>query len=712
MNLYQQNLAIDPRIISNVRYDLKDYFEFINSSIEFLKKETYTIKVNKSPFEGEFKYSPISPTNKKEDKAIELLFSENTKSVYGQNKRFDRTSEISFIDRNQAENYVVLREELDGDVIYLKPDTYQLEQQKKALEALKSRPLPEHKPLLSLFDYPDSGVWQQNYSYQELPWKILTDNNSDGVLEQREFVSKAINTEDFALLEGPPGSGKTTTIIELIIQFAAEGKRVLLCSATHAAIDNVIERIMGRYKDICYSEIVPVRISRMDNVVKESVRPYLLKNLEKTYKSKISKHLIDNQELDSQKYLLSNLNKKESSGTDPVEKIILDSANLVAGTMVGILQHPDIKAQIQGASFDVLIIDEASKVTFSEFIVPALHAKKWILVGDVKQLSPYVEDDYVGEYISKLLDEDTQKTLVGKDENWSDMVASRLSQSFSFRNSKGFEDIDKELEKLIPSDLKDKIEKLKRLVFPSILELLQNGIGTGINQHSRRVLSHGFDEEAQLSRFVSLTYQHRMHPAIAQTSKVNCYDGSNLLPANTVLVDRGWRYENEEPVKWVSNNDASGNKGGKIINPTELNDIKRELEKFLDWALNNPKPDGSNYEVAVLSFYLDQEAELRKMIRKITKQPSYSKFHKNNTEIYLYTVDKFQGQEADLVLLGFTKFTKNAHYNSPNRLNVALTRARHKLILFGNKQWFKEKAKLKALNDLASNYNSTLKIGK
>ena len=73
------------------------------------------------------------------------------------------------------------------------------------------------------------------------------------------------------------------------------------------------------------------------------------------------------------------------------------------------------------------------------------------------------------------------------------------------------------------------------------------------------------------------------------------------------------------------------------------------------------------------------------------------------------TVDKFQGQEADLVLLGFTKFTKDAHYNSPNRLNVALTRARFKLILFGNVEWFKQRAKLKAVRELATQFKPTIK---
>lgn len=944
MNLFHLNIGVDDKVLSNADYDIRRYIDFINKSIELLKRETLAIKVNKVVAEGEVRYLPDIPSSKREEKAVELLFNENTKSIFDQKKSFSDRDSIRIIDQNEDENYITLEKEIQENTIYLRPDTYQLEQQKKALDNLRLRPLKEHAPLLNLFGYPNSRLWQQSFSEKSFQWQILKDETKDGVFEQREFVSKAVQTNDFALMEGPPGSGKTTTIIELIMQFAAEGKRVLLCSATHAAIDNVIERIKGRYKDICNKEIVPVRISRFEKPVKESVRPFLLKNLLVTYKADIEKHLKSNQNLESQQYLLKNLYSKVDSDLnyyrfplkeilqldkseieridqlknkyelqaylsnkilqvgynedvlrrlkdlqqelisdiDPIEKTILDSSNLVAGTMVGILQHPDIRANKQGASFDVLIVDEASKVTFSDFIVPALHAKRWILVGDVKQLSPYVENDYVSENIATMIDEETQKTIVNqfelkaklhdtkfddclkvyftdrdpksekqlveedelvvetveenwigneinvaklnaadvviaknesrvkqllsnniqvksifingetyglqqryrqeyfsksskhplpflfdsRQEDWSEMVSGRLNQSFSFRNAEGFENIDRELDFLIPdnltfkkeskdkfgnikkdeANLKEEINQIKRLVFPSILELLQNGIGKGLGQATSRVLSDGFHPYYKTSRFVSLTYQHRMHPDIAKTSRENFYE-NNLEPANTVFENRGWDYALNEPavlwkfnnyncslpyeknrnelLEWFSKHNNPNNKyykrdlnnflnwaKGKIFNPKEVDAMIYELEKFLEWTKDKPKPNGEKHEVAVLTFYLNQETELRRRIRKVTKQVAFAKFNKYNADIYLYTVDKFQGQEADLVLLGFTKFTRDAHFNSPNRLNVALTRARHKLILFGNRPWFRDRAKLKALRDLAANFDSTIRLNR
>ena len=829
MNLYQLNTGVDNNVLLKADYEIRRYTDFINKTIEFLKEEQLPIKVNKQTVNGETRYTPQVPTSKKSEKAIDILFNENTKEIFTK-KSFTREDGIRIIEQNEDENYFILIIEIESDLIYLKPDINQLQQQFYALRNLKEKPLKEHMPILELFGSPDNSNWNQLYRSKEYDWKILTDNDKDGVDEQREFVSKGIQTKDFALMEGPPGSGKTTTIIELIMQFTAEGKRVLLCSATHAAIDNVIERIKGRYKDVCDKEIVPVRISRFEKPVKENVRPYLLKNICNKYREDIYKKLsktknqTPSQKLFKDSIQVENINIERGTKYEPdsIDQLILDSANLVAGTMIGILQHPDIKANKQGASFDVLIVDEASKVTFSDFIVPALHAKKWILVGDVKQLSPYVEDGYVSENIATLIDKETQKVIVkqfelklklddkryddllkiyftesdiesefqdlrneyksllfkkvtnsvsnndalemngadvlvcinslkvkeflaknifvktisingsfkrelefthrqkylhnkelpeftSKDEEWSEMVSSRLNQSFSFRNAEGFENIDKELTYLIPNKIEESINQIKRLVFPSILEILQNGIGKRNEYVRPTVMTMGFSDWHKKSRFTSLTYQHRMHQDIAKTSKENFYE-NNLETANTVLEDRGWKYNLKEPsVIWIHDNDRTGNrKGERIINPTEANNIERELEKFLNWAKNNPKPNGEKYEVAVLTFYLNQETELRKRIRKITKQCFFSKFHKDNTDIFLYTVDKFQGQEADFVLLGFTKCSPNAFYSSPNRLNVALTRAKHKLYLFGNKPYLK-KSKLNALRDLATNFQSIIR---
>ena len=57
-------------------------------------------------------------------------------------------------------------------------------------------------------------------------------------------LKKALQTPDLAILEGPPGSGKTSTILELVLQLVRRGQRVLVCGSTHVAVDNVLERLI------------------------------------------------------------------------------------------------------------------------------------------------------------------------------------------------------------------------------------------------------------------------------------------------------------------------------------------------------------------------------------------------------------------------------------------------------------------------------------
>ena len=175
-------------------------------------------------------------------------------------------------------------------------------------------------------------------------------------------------------------------------------KKVLLCASTHIAVDNVLERIIEN------KNIIPVRIGDKNNIL-PGVRAFQIDNLKKTKRNHIVKFLTKiSKPNPSQEYLLRALQSKKSENV--ITDIILESANLVCGTTIGILQHPEIKKdKYSGKSlFDYLIIDEASKTTFQEFLVPALIAKKWILVGDPKQLSPYVETSFIETNLENTID--------------------------------------------------------------------------------------------------------------------------------------------------------------------------------------------------------------------------------------------------------------------------------------------------------------------
>jgi superfamily I DNA and/or RNA helicase len=778
----------------------------------------------------------------------------------------DKDNEARISDRNEEELYLDFYKDPGiDDTIYLKANDYQIRMQEKALTTLNKNPESHHTPLLRLFDRPDRSerYFENNYDYNiadNIDFKILNNTAIDGATEQQEFVRKALASKDFALLEGPPGSGKTTAIIELIIQCALQGQRVLLVSSTHVAVDNVIDRIVGKYKKHTQGLISPMRIASSPGVIrKESVEPYHLKQIIKHTKKEMLDSLNKKQDSVGVKALKKSLNSNRPSSN--FDQIILDSANLVGGTAIGILQHPGIKSGV-GKPFDVMIVDEASKVTFLDFLVPALHAKKWVLVGDVNQLSPYTEGDIVTEHLNKLLDKDQQdliaetfelqkdlklrnkekivhvlftkrdrqhfsnlkdsylevfhldaqksslstnseqwllnsadiiitkpsadnemllaqylkfkakfygdklrnpslkhfqdhyhkggngrKTWINNysykldtDQNWGELVGRSLEQMYQFRFEPKLEENKKiEFDILVPpyvetkqsKNLGKEVEGLRRVALPSILELLQIGVGEkerttkdGSTTYTvEKILYSGFDSMATVKelKFQSLSYQHRMQDEIAQYSRKHFYNDGNLKTANTILKTQYSlikkrknilkRYnENEDSIVWMPNNYNSfkSREKGKqrITNPEEVNHIKQELISFHAFAKAESQQE---YEIAVLTFYKDQEAELKEMLRKLTGHHRKHKFFTlGNIKITLCTVDKFQGDEADMVLLSFTKASKGAFYNSPNRLNVAITRARYKLVLYGNPERLKKGAGLPALKEMATDINSRL----
>lgn len=799
--------------------------------------------------------------NKREVEKIKTdLFKEDIYEVFTEKPNVNKNMvSVSIIKSNDDQKTLVLETSEKLNSIYLKENDYELQMQLKAIKTLRDNPRKEHTPLQKLFDPSKNAIryFEENIEYNNpnLDFEILNNLEIDGVIEQQGFVKKALNTLDFALLEGPPGSGKTTAIIELIIQLIKQDKRILLVSATHVAVDNVIHRILTKYKKQCEGLVVPIRISTNPrNIRKKTVEPYELKTFVNNTKEKIVENLNRKNIKGSGSLLLDSLTNTDKEGESNFDDIILKSANLVAGTMIGILQHPDIRNNKSNISelFDVMIVDESSKVTFPQFIVPALHAKKWILVGDVKQLSPYTDSYFVNENLDTIIKQDNLKNklvksydlnkkldstkthdnqsikvlfsenhfksdfedfevfkmpdnfeannanilelnsvdiiickpsiahkrilskylyvkalvfenkvdfvsfknrqkayhknkgrnknfpthkfefMSAKNQEWKELVGTNLSQMYQYRSDRTLnKEYYKEFEFLVPEEYRKDVEKIRRIAMPSILELLQIGTGEADNKtDNSQLIYKGFNSfpEIKENKFQTLSYQHRMEKGIADISKEHFYSNENLKTANTVndrnnIID--WYKPNEKKVIWVTNNYQNKKKGtdnkskkhskteedNKIINPVEVNQIESELKNFIEQAKNHPTKNNSKYEIAVLSFYNDQVTQLRNMLQSLYL-PDHSKEDKffviNNVAITLSTVDKFQGDEADMVLLSFTKATKKAHYNSPNRLNVALTRARFKLILYGNHEKLAESAQLEALRVIANTIDNRL----
>ncbi len=256
-------------------------------------------------------------------------------------------------------------------------DTSQLKRQKEAVNHLRRRPSFGHLPIIHLLQERQRMRWQDIQPVSGIDWKVLTSTDFDGCDRQREFVEKALATPDFAILDGPPGTGKTTTILELIIQLVMEGQRVLLSASTHAAINNVLERIQ---EDSSLSQyIFPLRIGDESNAI--GVESFQFDNLYSQLKS-------------------------SDCGEALSKQLMVDASNLVCGTTIGILRlfnEREVVLDRGEPPFDVMIIDECSKTTFQEFLVPARFAKRWILVGDVRQLSPFTDREQIVANLDNLM---------------------------------------------------------------------------------------------------------------------------------------------------------------------------------------------------------------------------------------------------------------------------------------------------------------------
>jgi len=706
--------------------------------------------------------------------------------------------------------------------LYIKYNSISLIRQIDALYQLRERPLKPQKSLLKLIMDKQYAKWDPVEIQNINKWYLLTDKDRSGIEDQKKFVKIALGTPDFAILEGPPGSGKTFTICELILQLINQDKRVLLCASTHVAVDNVLKEIKDK------PSIIPIRIGRdnvsekvmdcqIDHIVFYESKKIKKRLLRKKLKGTISK---------SQQYLLECLQAKKS---EIIKDVFLEAANVICGTTIGILNHPYLRSRSSASkeTYDYLILDEASKTTFQEFLVPGMLAKKWIIVGDYKQLSPYVDAEDLEGNLQDLVEGNAQQVctdtfecyynsshfsdsekrwkkmliieedqeirelyeaqaraleldsihikdsnidplelqssqiIIGNSEilteiedelpfdiyhvrgdcsfneflrkrsfwiknfhpplyenkkkgdkadNWAYQVAWRLIRENETKITKESSDYySKQIEGLLPiysksvkinksivlyTKVENRLNIVKTIGLPSIIESLQKGVGQNRESY---ILSEGFDEEILKDRHVLLKYQYRMHPEISEFPRRMVY--SNEALKDYEKIDREWTYKRyNHRVAWIN---TPGKKDKDFNhNESETENIITELKAFLRWAEHNRKD--TPWEVAILTFYKAQERLIRKSLNQITglQNRRYFNLPSKNAVIELCVVDRFQGHEADVVFLSFVQTYTEGFLNSVNRLNVALTRARYQLILFG-KYGFYIRARSKILRELA-----------
>lgn len=191
---------------------------------------------------------------------------------------------------------------------------------------------------------------------------------------QKKAVRLSLGNNNLSLIQGPPGTGKTQVIAEICLQLYKQNPdiKILVCSETHSAVNNLLSRIAE-----CKFPLRIVRIRDKEN--DDSVDCFSPEEIIKYY---LNWAAISIKEPDVLNVLENELTNVEDRS---LEKTLALSSNITGMTCNRTAAYNFIDST---EMFDVVVIDEVCKATLPEILAPLLISKKAILLGDPKQLSP------------------------------------------------------------------------------------------------------------------------------------------------------------------------------------------------------------------------------------------------------------------------------------------------------------------------------------
>ena len=411
---------------------------------------------------------------------------------------------------------------------------------------------------------------------------------------QKDAIRFALASRDIALIHGPPGTGKTHTLIELIMQMVQRKKRILVCGPSNVSVDNIVERLAPKKVPVVRighpARLLPSVLEHsLEVLTQTSDAGGIVKDVRKEIDEKqasIRKTRTGRERraiYDDLKQLRKEFRERESKCVDNLVR----ESSVVLATLHGAGGH-----QLRNQKFDIVIIDEASQALEAQCWIPLLSAEKVVLAGDHLQLPP------------------TVKSITRKPQ---DNTGTKPDDTDKKEVLKGF--------------------TLERTLFDRLLTLH----GTGIKR--------------------MLTTQYRMHEKIMRFPSDELYE-SKLMAADSVkarlLADLPYEIDGtddtQEPlVFWDT-------QGGDFPEKTEDDDISKK-EALLGESKSNEmealvvakhvgnlvnagvRPDN----IAVITPYNGQLALLSQMLRE--KYPG----------VELGSVDGFQGREKEAVVVSLVR---------------------------------------------------------
>ena len=443
---------------------------------------------------------------------------------------------------------------------------------------------------------------------------------------QERAVNEVLWAKDVAIVHGPPGTGKTTTLVEAINETLMRESQVLVCAQSNMAVDWISEKLVDR----------GVNVLRIGNPTRVND-----KMLGFTYERRFESHP-DYPQLWAIRKAIRELRKNRKKGSENyhqkmdrlksraaeieirINSELFGEARVIACTLVGSAHR-----LLEGMKFGTLFIDEAAQALEAACWIPMRRASRVILAGDHCQLPPTVKSIAalragLGKTLMERIAENKPEvvTLLKIQYRMNDEIM-RFSSDWFYGG---------------------KVESAPQIKYRSVLDYDHPITWIDTSNEENQITIEGEDAPED---------------STSTSSSVSAANQNSDLNFKEQFV---------------------GESFGRI-NKAEAELTLLTLAEYFT-KIGKQRVLSESIDVGIISPYRAQVQYLKKLIKK------YEFFKPYRRLISVNTVDGFQGQERDVILISLVRSNDEGQIGflkDLRRMNVAMTRARMKLIILGNK---------------------------